>query len=462
VFRTLGAVLTAGLVLVAAQVPASAADTQAPTRFSEFAITPTVVDVDHPTVTYSGRLVYTDADGVEQGLPDARVCLRKDDTCLDYTNTDADGRFTAPVTLATIGEDPMMVEGNARASFQGNRDYHYALITPGTYLHVIPAKTRISMAFDPAPSVVGDKVNVSGRLERVMPDGGSAAAAGQVVKIFFEPNTAGADPATQIAQGLTAADGSYSVPATVPGTGFWGVQTPYFYNRVPSGNGYGPYLGTQVQSGIMVANHRTTITGFNASPEPVGKGATITASGRIMRIKADGSTEPGTGAPTLQFSADGKKWKSVFSVNPDANGYFTIKTPAVSDGYWRADTTPEPGYEELPATSSSDYVDTRYRTRVTSFNASPEPVSKGKTITVSGNLQRYTTAWKAYSGQSVKIYFAVKGATTWTYEGAAKTSSTGHFSHGFKAAKDGTWRVTYAGNSSYLALTGPGDYVDVR
>jgi hypothetical protein len=92
VFRTLGAVLAAGLVLVAAQVPASAADTPAPTRFSEFAITPTTVDVDNPTVTYTGRLVYTAADGTEQGLPDVPVCLRKDAICFGYTNTDADAR----------------------------------------------------------------------------------------------------------------------------------------------------------------------------------------------------------------------------------------------------------------------------------------------------------------------------------------------------------------------------------
>jgi hypothetical protein len=67
-----------------------------------------------------------------------------------------------------------------------------------------------------------------------------------------------------------------------------------------------------------------------------------------------------------------------------------------------------------------------------------------------------------FSGQSVKIYFAAKGTTSWKYEGTAKTSSTGHFSHTFTAAKDGTWRATYAGNSTYLLVTGSGDYVDVR
>jgi hypothetical protein len=461
VFRTLGAVLAAGLVLVAAQVPASADDTPAPTRFSEFAITPTTVDVDNPTVTYTGRLVYTATDGSEQGLPNVPVCLRKDAFCYRYANTDADGRFTASVTLGTAGETPMMVEGNANARYQGNRYYSYATAT-GMYLHVHALKTRMSIGFDPAPSVVGDKVNVTGALERVTPDGGWTAAPSQIVKIFYRPN--GVPAETQVAQGVTAADGTYSVPVTVPGEGFWHAEIPTAFMREPSslGWGNGAYLGTRADSPLMNANYRTTITGFNASPEPVGKGSTITASGRVLRFRADGSAEPGTGSPFLQFSADGEKWTTVYGVDPDANGYFKITTPAVSDGYWRVDTTEMPGVGELPATSGADYVDVRYRTAISGFNASPEPIKKGKRLTVAGTLKRDTTSWKAFSGQSVKIYFAPKGATTWTYEGAAKTSSTGHFSHTFTAAKDGTWRATYAGSSTYLAVTGSGDYVDVR
>lgn len=121
-----------------------------------------------------------------------------------------------------------------------------------------------------------------------------------------------------------------------------------------------------------------------------------------------------------------------------------------------------PGYEELPATSGADYVDVRYRTAISGFNAGPEPIKKGGRLTVSGTLKRDTSAWKAFPGQSVKIYFAADGATTWTYEGTAQTSSTGHFSHAFTAAKNGTWRATYAGSGTYLAVTGSGDHVDVR
>jgi hypothetical protein len=112
-------------------------------------------------------------------------------------------------------------------------------------------------------------------------------------------------------------------------------------------------------------------------------------------------------------------------------------------------------------TSGSDYVDTKTWTRVRSFNASPEPVRKGRTITAAGYLDRYGSSWTAFTGQTVRIYFQPKGSTTWTYEGKATTSKTGHFSHGFTAAKDGTWRANYAGTTTYLAVTGSGDYVDV-
>ncbi|MDN3352986.1 hypothetical protein [Actinomadura sp. DC4] len=454
-FRTLGAVLAVGFVLAAAQVPASAEDTPAPTRFSEFAITPDTIDVDHPTVTYTGRLVFTDAAGAEEGVPGATVCLRKDTGCLLRTNTGADGRFTGSVTLSTEGDHPGMVEGNAFVSYSGSKDFHFANLDPGIYLHVTPAATRITMAFEPVPSVIGDQVDVVGLFEREKPDGGWIAVRNQPVRVYVGD--------TQVGLGLTAADGRYRITTTVPGSGSWHVETPFIYPRpLPYAPGNGPYVGARADGDPVTARYRTTITGFNASPEPVGRNAMITVGGRVTRMSANGAVEPATGTPMVQFSTDGKKWADVLAARPDAEGYFTVTTPAVRDGYWRADTSRAPGDGELPATSGADYVDVRYRTAISGFNASPEPIAKGKRLTVAGTLKRDTTSWKAFSGQSVQIYFAAKGATSWTYEGSAKTSPAGHFSHAFNAVKDGTWRATYAGTTTYLAVTGTGDYVDVR
>ncbi len=444
--------LAVALALAAAQ-PASAASDGAPTRFSEFSVSPDAVDVDHDTVTFTGRLVSSGADGVEQGLPDARVIVSKDYDGLAQATTGPDGRFSAVVKLSTSGDQPKMVEGDTGATYNGDAAHQAAKVSPTVFLHVTPARTRISMAVGPVPEVVGDIAHVTGLLERETPDGGWTAVAGQLVRVLA---------ANTMTKGLTAADGTYDIIVRAPaGEGSWAVSTPLYYSRGPATYGNGPYTGSTADGDPLPVYYRTAITGFNASPEPVGQGAEITAAGRAVRFGVDGEAEPGTGWPVLQFSSDGQVWTDLFSTVPDADGYFSMKTPAERDGYWRVQVE-RPGVDELPSTSSADYVDVRYRTAVADFNASPEPVTKGAKITVAGTLRRYTTAWKAFSGQSVKIYFAADGTSTWTYEGAATSSTTGHFSHTFTAAKDGIWRVTYAGSADYLAVTGPGDHVDVR
>ena len=179
------------------------------------------------------------------------------------------------------------------------------------------------------------------------------------------------------------------------------METPSIHPRpLPHGPGNGPYAGARADGAVLPVRYRTAVTGFNAAPEPVGKGAMITASGRVTRFAADGSSEPAAGSPMLRFSADGKTWTDVLGVTPAADGSFTVATPAVRDGFWRVELRTTGG-DELPSTSGSDYVDVRYPTAIPGFNAPPEPVTKGK-------------------------------------------------------------RLTVAGSSTYLALTGSGDYVDVR
>ncbi|WP_217690223.1 calcium-binding protein, partial [Streptomyces sp. CAI 127] len=61
-------------------------------------------------------------------------------------------------------------------------------------------------------------------------------------------------------------------------------------------------------------------------------------------------------------------------------------------------------------------------------NASPEPVKKGKTLTVTGKLTRAnwdTNTYKGYTKQPVKLQFKKKGAKSYTTVKTIKTSSTG-------------------------------------
>ncbi|GAB7030087.1 hypothetical protein JCM4914_15480 [Streptomyces platensis subsp. malvinus] len=97
-------------------------------------------------------------------------------------------------------------------------------------------------------------------------------------------------------------------------------------------------------------------------------------------------------------------------------------------------------------------------------NASPEPVKKGKTLAVTGNLTRAdweTYKYAGYTGQPVKLQFRKKGTHTYTTVKTVTTGSGGALKTTVKAATDGYWRWSFAGTSTTSTATAPGDYVDV-
>ncbi|MFJ3672068.1 hypothetical protein ACIPSE_37000 [Streptomyces sp. NPDC090106] len=99
-------------------------------------------------------------------------------------------------------------------------------------------------------------------------------------------------------------------------------------------------------------------------------------------------------------------------------------------------------------------------------NASPEPVKKGKTITVTGKLTRADWNNTKYAGlpagQAVKLQFRKKGSSTYTTVKTIKTTTGGALKTTVKAASDGYWRYAYAGITSTAPSTATGDYVDVK
>ncbi|CCK29294.1 hypothetical protein BN159_4915 [Streptomyces davaonensis JCM 4913] len=99
-------------------------------------------------------------------------------------------------------------------------------------------------------------------------------------------------------------------------------------------------------------------------------------------------------------------------------------------------------------------------------NASPEPVAKGKTITVSGKLTRANWETLGYSGmpsgQSVVLQFRKKDSTTYSNVKGIKTLSGGALKTTVTASTDGYYRFTYAGITSTAAVNATGDFVDVQ
>ncbi|MFF7645536.1 DUF5707 domain-containing protein [Streptomyces canus] len=98
-------------------------------------------------------------------------------------------------------------------------------------------------------------------------------------------------------------------------------------------------------------------------------------------------------------------------------------------------------------------------------NASPEPVKKGKTITVTGKLSRAnweTRKFAGYSTQPVQLQFRKKDSDTYTTVKTVKTNNKGDLKTTVKATVDGFFRWSFAGTSTTPAVNAAGDFVDVK
>ncbi|KOX03502.1 calcium-binding protein [Streptomyces sp. NRRL B-3648] len=98
-------------------------------------------------------------------------------------------------------------------------------------------------------------------------------------------------------------------------------------------------------------------------------------------------------------------------------------------------------------------------------DASPEPVKKGKTLTVTGALTRANWnggTYSGYTGQSVKLQFRKSGSNTYTTLKTVKTDSKGRLKTTVKATADGYYRYSFAGTSTTSAVSAAGDFVDVK
>ncbi|MFF4061042.1 hypothetical protein ACFYZ8_36835 [Streptomyces sp. NPDC001668] len=98
-------------------------------------------------------------------------------------------------------------------------------------------------------------------------------------------------------------------------------------------------------------------------------------------------------------------------------------------------------------------------------DASPEPVKKGRTITVTGKLARAnwdTNKYAGYATQPVKLQFKKKGATTWSTLKTIKSSSTGALKTTVTASTDGYFRYVFAGTTTTSPVNSSADYIDVQ
>jgi hypothetical protein len=180
----------------------------------------------------------------------------------------------------------------------------------------------------------------------------------------------------------------------------------------------------------------------------------------------------GTKGSTVAYS-------KVYLINPDGRVAGTYKR--VLPGYlvgWGAGCPPTTSYlgkwrvrvvaytrkgKALGSREVSWYE--KFDTVIKSYNASPEPIRKGRTLSVHGRLFRVNnlgTGYTSYPGKRIEVFFLAKGAKSWTYMGATKTARDGRFRKAFKAKRDGVWRAYFPGTSNFDRQKSWDDFIDVR
>ncbi|MEV6764124.1 hypothetical protein AB0N16_26490 [Streptomyces sp. NPDC051105] len=98
-------------------------------------------------------------------------------------------------------------------------------------------------------------------------------------------------------------------------------------------------------------------------------------------------------------------------------------------------------------------------------DASPEPVAKGRTITVKGKLTRAdwdAFAYKGYQGQKAVLQFRAEGTKTYTNVKGITSGTNGALSTTVKASKSGYYRYVFAGTTTTAAATATGDFIKVN
>jgi hypothetical protein len=98
-------------------------------------------------------------------------------------------------------------------------------------------------------------------------------------------------------------------------------------------------------------------------------------------------------------------------------------------------------------------------------NATPEPVKKGKTITVTGALTRAdwgSWSYNPYASQTVALQWTKIHTSAYATVKTVKADANGKLKATVTAGSDGSYRFSFAGDATSNLSTSTADYVDVQ
>ncbi|MFD9910410.1 calcium-binding protein [Streptomyces sp. NPDC059063] len=213
-------------------------------------------------------------------------------------------------------------------------------------------------------------------------------------------------------------------------------------------------VGTSVKKKVTIELTATNPTGISKAKAMLWHGTDFSRTG------IDGSMVPSTPYGDCT-AADETTSTCTFTVYADPAD--TVYRNALA-GKWKVWAAAYDKDEVRTVEEAYKTVNVQRAAKLT-VNASPEPVKKGKAITVAGALTRAnwdTHKYAGYTRQPVKLEFKKKGASAWSTVKTVTSDGKGNLRTTVKASADGTFRYVFAGTSTTPAVTSAGDAIDVR
>ncbi|OIJ64566.1 hypothetical protein [Streptomyces mangrovisoli] len=198
----------------------------------------------------------------------------------------------------------------------------------------------------------------------------------------------------------------------------------------------------------------TAIAKDNSGIQRIAPGKLWSPDRRITFAKSDNCTRPTSTTMKCTFT---------YSVDADAADYANLTN--ADAGTWHFDAEAVSNDQDFYSLGTDRTVKVKRIAQLTATQASPEPVTKGHSLTVTGTLTRAdwnTNAYVGFGAQHVALQFKKSGSSSYSTVKTVTTSSTGKLKTTVTANSAGTWRWNFAGTSTTTAVTATGDSVALK
>lgn len=417
-----------------------------PARFVDFKLVPTALTVDH-LANFSGRGVYTDAQGVDQPAKKEFINF--------YLRTPARTLFLGQTHTDDLGN----LSGTLHIDQSGTVLTQFAagfLIgsAPETTVTVPVAQTRITAALDLQPTKTDQQVTISGKLERLAADGTWQPLSGRAVSCVpaCSSNQYGGGSAA-----YTGRDGTFKAWTLTPAAGTWTLSFD------PAGQAFNP-AQTQVQvSDPSTLQDYTSFVDIAVDSVHVVPGAAVHVTARLVAGKTLPGTTPLQNARvSAYFMPDGGNTSTqTIDTTTDANGVLSFTGRVPQQGTWSLSFLGDAHHVQSQY-AATPHIAVWGKSSFSLFKAAPLPVRKGHRLTITGYLDSFNgSATSTLEGAKVVIYFRARGTKPWIKITTVTAGRDGKFAAPVKALKSGSWEARYAGDANNLAVTSATTYARV-